>query len=81
MNTKLTLKLDDIIIEKAKEYAKKQHTSLSKMIENYLSTVTENTSDKEEVTLLVKSLIGIVQLPKDYDPKKEYSNYLSDKYK
>ncbi len=81
MDTKLTLKLDDLIIEKAKVYAKKQHTSLSKMIENYLSSVTENVTDKEEVTPLVKSLTGIVQFPQDYNPKKAYSNYLSEKYK
>ena len=81
MDTKLTLKLDDLIIEKAKVYAKKQHTSLSKMIENYLSSVTENVTDNEEVTPLVKSLTGIVQVPQDYNPKKAYSNYLSEKYK
>ena len=51
------------------------------MIENYLSSVTENVTDKEEVTPLVKSLTGIVQVPQDYNPKKAYSNYLSEKYK
>ena len=81
MDTKLTLKLDELIIEKAKEYAKKQHTSLSKMIENYLSSITENTTEKEEITPLVKSLTSIIQLPEDYDVKKEYSSYLSEKYK
>ena len=40
MDTKLTLKLDADIIEKAKIYAAESNTSLSKLIENYLSAIT-----------------------------------------
>ena len=36
MDTKLTLKLNEDIIEKAKEYAKAKKISLSELIENYL---------------------------------------------
>lgn len=36
MDTKLTLKLDNSIIEHAKRYAKDKNTSLSKLIESYL---------------------------------------------
>ena len=33
MDTKLTLKLDNAVIEQAKNYAKDKNTSLSKLIE------------------------------------------------
>jgi hypothetical protein len=79
MDTKLTLKLDNSIIEKAKNYAKKKNTSLSKLIESYLGKlVTPN--DTHEVTPLVKSLSGAIDLPKNFDTKKEYKKHLSNKY-
>jgi dsDNA-specific endonuclease/ATPase MutS2 len=81
MDTKLTLKLEENIIEKAKNYAKERRTSLSKLIENYLQVITTETERKEKITPLVKSLSGIVKLPKEYDHKKDYSDYLTDKYK
>ena len=39
MDTKLTLKLEQTIIEKAKGYAKAHRTSLSQLIENYLQEI------------------------------------------
>jgi hypothetical protein len=35
MESKLTLKLDQAIIEKAKKYATKRHKTLSKLVEDY----------------------------------------------
>lgn len=79
MNSKLTLKLDNSIIEQAKTYAKKKNTSLSKLIESYLDLLV-NPQDNQEVTPLVKSLSGVVNLPKNFDYKKSYKNHLADKY-
>ncbi len=81
MDTKLTLKLEEDIIEKAKEYAKERKTSLSKLIENYLQKITSDDTKKEQITPLVKSLSGILDLPTDYDHKREYADYLINKYK
>jgi len=82
MDTKLTLKLDQAIIEKAKFYAKTKKTSVSKLIENYLQCITENSSnDKQEITPVVKSLSGIIKLTKNYNSKKEYADFLIQKYK
>jgi hypothetical protein len=39
MDTKLTLKLDKYVIDRAKEYAASQKRSLSGMIESYLKTL------------------------------------------
>jgi hypothetical protein len=81
MDTKLTLKLDDEIIEKAKEYAKVRKISLSDLIENYLQKLTTDKKSDKTITPLVKSLSGIINLPKDYNDKEDYTNYLTNKYK
>jgi len=82
MDTKLTLKLDENIIEKAKTYAKEKKTSLSVLIENYLQRITANENEPEgKITPLVKSLSGIISLPKDYDYEKNYTKHLISKYK
>jgi uncharacterized protein YfdQ (DUF2303 family) len=80
MDTKLTLKLEETIIEKAKNYAKSHRTSLSKLIENYLQNITSEKVKEEKITPLVKSLSGIINLPIDYDHKTEYSDFLINKY-
>ena len=50
METKLTLRLNNGVIERAKIYAKSHKISLSKMIESYLDSVTkEKEKDKEEI--------------------------------
>ena len=79
MDTKLTLKLDNTIIELAKSYAKDKNTSLSKLIESYLGKLVEP-NDTHEVTPLVKSLSGVIDLPKNFDAKKEYKKHLLNKY-
>lgn len=81
MDTKLTLKLNEDIIEKAKEYAKAKKTSLSALIENYLQKLTTDKKNNKAITPLVKSLSGVISLPKDYNDKKDYTDYLTNKYK
>lgn len=81
MDTKLTLKLDHDVIEKAKHYAKSRKTSLSSLVENYLQKITDDKKGKKKVTPLVKSLSGIIDLPVGYEHKKDYADYLISKYK
>ena len=81
MDTKLTLKLNADIIERAKEYAKAKKTSLSDLIENYLQKLTTDKKNNKTITPLVKSLSGVISLSKDYNDKKDYTDYLTNKYK
>lgn len=81
MNTKLTIRLNHGVIERAKNYAKNHKTSLSKMIEAYLDSITKSEDDKKDITPLVESLIGVIDLQDDFDYKKDYSDYLNEKYK
>lgn len=79
MYTKLTLKLNEAIIEQAKAYAKKKNTSLSKLIESYLGLLIDP-DEEQEVTPLVKSLSGVIDLPKDFDNKNSYRKHIVNKY-
>ncbi len=83
METKLTLRINDNVIERAKKYARNHKTSLSKMIEAYLDSITsqKNTTEKQSITPLVESLIGVIDLPAAYDYRKDYRDYIVDKYK
>jgi Family of unknown function (DUF6364) len=81
MDTKLTLNIDKDIARRAKIYAKSEGRSLSDLVENYLKLLTKNASIEEsEFTPRVKSLLGCVSLPDDFDYKKEISEYLTQKY-
>jgi macrodomain Ter protein organizer (MatP/YcbG family) len=80
MDTKLTIKLDGNVITRAKRYAQHRRTSLSKMIESFLDSVTKNEPDDIEITPLVKSLSGVIKVPEDFDYKKERTDYLIKKY-
>jgi hypothetical protein len=85
MNTKLTIKLDKYVIERAKEYSLSNKKSLSRLIEAYLKSLVnlDNSDDNEEIQIspFVKSLSTGVNIPADLDCKKEFATYLADKYK
>lgn len=81
MDKKLTLSLNESIVENAKAYAKSHNISLSKLIESYLATLTKRVEGKSEITPLVKSLSGVIDLPPDFDEREAYSEYLIEKYK
>lgn len=83
METKLTLRLNDSVIERAKLYARSHKISLSKMIESYLDSLTKEKGKEKKISItpLVESLSGVINLPADFDYKKEYGDYLIEKYK
>ncbi|MGC1516214.1 MAG: DUF6364 family protein [Maribacter sp.] len=81
MDKKLTLSLDKSIIESAKNYAKSNNISLSKLIESYLNTLTQRNKNKTHITPLVESLSGLISLDEDFDAKDAYTDYLIEKYK
>ena len=81
MNTKLTLTIEDAVIEKAKKFAKGKGSSLSNIIENYLKVITrDEVVSKNEITPLVKSLKGSFNAPANFDYKNELTKGLSEKY-
>ena len=81
MDKKLTLSLNQQIIDKAKKYAKSNGTSLSKMIESYFQTLTSKLVKEDDIQIspLVESLCGVGELPENFDYKKTRSKYLEKK--
>ncbi|OFY61790.1 MAG: hypothetical protein A2V64_04675 [Bacteroidetes bacterium RBG_13_43_22] len=81
MDAKLTLSIDKDVARRAKIYARSKGRSLSDLVENYLKLLTKNTSvEDSEYTPRVKSLLGCISLPEDFDYKKEKAEYLAKKY-
>jgi len=62
METKLTIRLKESVIKRAKIYARSHKISLSKMIESYLDSITKDKKMEIEITPLVKSLSGVIDL-------------------
>ena len=82
MDTKLTLKLNQQVIEKAKEYASNKKVSLSRIVESYLQSLTSESNKNDfEISPFVKSIATGTSIPSDLDYKNEYSDYLMEKYK
>jgi len=84
MNTKLTLKLNENSILKAKEYVAKNGLSLSKLVENFFDNISLNQEKGSpqffSYSPLVNELAGIISLSEDFDYKSDYENYLREKY-
>lgn len=81
MNTKLTLTIEQSLIEKAKQYAKGKGRSLSDIVENYLKVIIKEENTKViDSTPIASSLRGSFKAPKGFDYKEELSKGLSKKY-
>ncbi len=80
MNRKLTLTIEQSVIEKAKSYAKEKGQSLSGIIENYLKAITTEKKVDKDISPIVNSLRGSFKAPESFDYKKELSKRLSEKY-
>jgi hypothetical protein len=78
MNTKLTLTIEQSVIDEAKSYAKRKGQSLSGLIENYLKIITKEQDISEEISPLIKSLRGSFKAPDNFDYKTELSEGLSE---
>jgi len=81
MTTKLTLTIDDSVISIAKKYAKPKGKSLSDIVENYLMSLTSKENKTEEISPRILKLMGAIELPENFDYKKELTKGLAKKYK
>jgi hypothetical protein len=81
MNTKLTLNVEQSLIEKAKKYAKEKGRSLSDLVENYLKLIiSEERSTPIDSTPVTTSMRGAFTAPEEFDYKTELTKGLSKKY-
>ena len=81
MDSKLTLNVNREIAGKAKRYAKSKGRSLSNLVEDYLKFLTKQMdTETDELSPKVKSILGSIKVPEDFDYKKELSDRIGEKY-
>ena len=82
MNSKLTLSIEEQVIESAKEYAKKQGRSLSSIVEEYLKSISKKNhqNKKPKFDPLVEELCGSVKIPKNKTYDEILGEALIEKY-
>jgi len=79
MITKLTLRMDDNLIESAKEYSAQTGKSVSRIVADLFEIIKMRKLNKEEtLTPTIRSLKGILK-GKQVD-EKDYKKYLDEKY-
>ncbi|MDR9417584.1 DUF6364 family protein [Gracilimonas sp.] len=79
MKKKLTLRLEDNLIEEAKEYAKSKNTSVSQLVADYFKAIDAQKTDKKAgFSPITSSLIGV--LKEGSSKKEDYKTYLEEKY-
>jgi hypothetical protein len=80
MTTKLTLTIEDTVIDSAKKYARQKGKSLSDIVENYLKSISTSEESAQTLSPRVAKLMGSVKLPEDFDYKKDLGKILKEKH-
>ncbi len=79
MNTKLTLRMDDNLIESAKKYSAKTGKSVSRIVADLFEMIKNEKLKKEyELTPTVRSLKGALKGSRI--DERDYKKHLEDKY-
>ncbi len=77
MQTKLTLRLDESLIQQAKQYAKQHDKSLSQVVSDYFQILTRK-AEGSEAPPITRSLIGILE--GSHIEVDDYKKHLEEKY-
>lgn len=81
MNTKLTLRLDDNLIQSAKIYSAKTGQSISKIVSNYFALINVTLHEKPQpVSKITMSLRGCLKNDGEVIEENDYKTYLESKY-
>ena len=82
MKLKITLTVDEDYIRAAKEYAKREGKSVSRLLEEYFAKYGEPIKPlrKEDLPPLTRSLTGILKGADIKDYRAEYRKHLEEKY-
>ena len=80
MTTKLTLSVEQRVVQKAKKYAKTHKKSLSEMVTNYLDYISSQGDELSDIDPEVLEASGHIQPGKNIDVKELRYQYLKEKY-
>lgn len=78
MNTKLTLRMDDAVIRKAKMEAKRRGKSVSRMVAEFIESIGTRQDSEKVLPPTTASLVGILK-GKDIS-EDDYKVHLREKY-
>ena len=78
MNTKLTLRLDDSLIDRAKRAAEKRGKSVSQMVSEFFDSLDGGAQTKTSYPPITSALLG--SLRGKSLSKEDYRHHLRDKY-
>lgn len=82
MQTKLTLRMDDVLIEQAKQYAREHGSSLSQLVAEYFTVLVTASEDEagfvDSLPPITRSLLGVLK-ESALDPE-DYGRYLEEKH-
>jgi hypothetical protein len=79
--SKLTLSVDEAVVERAKRYAARRGTSVSRLVESYLDSLARRPEAAGEATLppITKRLSGILRGSRL--TREDYRRHLARKYR
>ena len=77
MHTKLTLRLEDQLIEQAKQFARQHNKSISQVVADYFQALNQLTED-DKMPPITQSLIGVI--PNTSLTTQDYKQHLEKKY-
>lgn len=84
MQTKLTLRLDEDLIDKAKSWARKRHISLSQAIADFFAQLPEK-GPPPRLSPWTRRLAGAAagkgKAPSDEEIRRDYLHYLEKKHR
>ena len=80
MTRKLTLSINEKTVEKAKRISRMRGKSISKMVEEYLNSITEKEEQKASAVDKIKKIMKGRITNKNLDWKKVKEEHLSKKY-
>jgi hypothetical protein len=91
MDKKLTLRLNEQLIQHAKQHAEKAGKSVSQMFANFVTALdgleekkqpgAGNTLDEDALLPVTRSLLGILKSDKENEYKQAYHKHLEEKYR
>ena len=82
MNTKLTLRLNDTVIRKAKKTASSKGVSLSRMVEDYFKAVADQAAQEVRESPVLYEVAGVLSGKQDAAQLRErYRKHISEKYR
>ena len=78
--TKLTLSVEEAVVEKAKRIAEANQTSVSAMFSQFVCSTAAEPKRRTKIGPLTRKLSGVVKLPAGKDYKEAITEALMDKH-